>query len=146
MHHHEHNMLAVACPVLQGLGLALEPLLLISRQGFIERATRGDRVVSRLRYRDATGRQRALTLPAAEVSAVEKEIQTLRTYRRARRRLAELDRIRRHLGRDRKALLAPLVAAHGLRFHGRTIRAPRWRVVKTNLFPRNEGTNDELTD
>jgi hypothetical protein len=132
MHRHEHNTISVAFPALRRLGLTLEQLSLLTHQGFIERATRGDRVVSRLRYRDGSGRQRALNLPAAEVDAVENEMQALRSGRRARRRLAELDRLRRQLGRDRKALLAPLVAANELRFHGRTIRVPRWRVVKTN--------------
>ncbi len=103
---------------------------MLPTQGFIHEEVRRDRRVFRLHYRDVDRRQRAVNIPATEVTAIMSELHALQSFRRVKRLLGELDSRRRQLVRDRKEALAPLVAAEGFKFHGRTIRVPRWRMVK----------------
>ena len=118
----------VASPALKRVGVTVEQTLL-ANQGFIAQEWRHGRAVYRLHYRDANRRQRAVNIPAADLPAVELELNELQRSRRVKRRLAELDRRRRQLARDRKMLLAPLIAERGLKFHGHAIRAPRTQLV-----------------
>src|SRR4051794_8601141 len=119
----------VAWPALKRIGLTDEQLTLLPNQGFIAEEWRHGRAVYRLHFRDATCRQRAVNIRAADLPAVALELKELQWRRHLKRRLAELDRGRRQLARDRKVPLAPLVAERGLKFHGHAIRAPRTRLV-----------------
>ncbi len=120
----------LAVPALQRLGLNIEQIELLATQGFIHEEVRRGRRVFRLHYRDADRRQRAVNIPAAEVTAIMSELSALQSFRQVKRRLVELDSRRRQLVRDRKEALAPLVAAEGFKFHGRTIRVPRCALVR----------------
>jgi len=107
--------------------LRLEPgdLSRLMCQGSVAQERRGDHAYFRLRFR-RHGRQVARYIgDAATAAIVMKELARLQTRRRLGREFAQLSRAGRRLLRETKVALEPVVIAHGMYFHGRTIRQPR---------------------
>jgi hypothetical protein len=112
-------------PALASLGLTAEDLGGLARQGFLAAERRRDWPCWKLRFRRG-GRQVVRyvggTDKAALVAEELKELQAARTHQRELNRLGS---VARHMLRDQKAKLEPLLLACGFKFHGRAIRRLR---------------------
>ena len=112
-------------PTLAKLHLEPGDLSHLMRQGSVAQERRGDHAYFRLRFR-RHGRQIARYIgDSATATIVIKELARLQTRRRLGREFAQLSQAGRRLLRETKVALEPLVIAHGMYFHGRTIRQPR---------------------
>src|SRR5262245_2104502 len=101
---------------LAGLGLAVEDLTALRRQGFVSRDARGH---YKLRYR-LRGKQRVRYLgsDAAFADQVRQALSLLQAPARLNRELGQLVQISRRALRDSKGRLAPLLESAGYGFHG----------------------------
>lgn len=116
-------------PTLRRLRLDAGDLDLLRRNGFVasERCGRGTRF--KLRFRRG-GRQVVRVLgDADQVAAVKRELAVLQTERRLIRRIAELNRDAIRWRRESKECLRPVLEAHGLKFHGRSVVRPQRSIV-----------------
>jgi hypothetical protein len=115
---------ASVLPVLARLALASDELAALSRQGFVHSELRGARRVYRLRFR-VDGKQRVRCVRAEDATALTRELAVLQRPTGAKRRITSLARRARAALRERRSLLAPVLAAHGYHYHGYTIRRRR---------------------
>ena len=130
-------------PVLAALRLDDSDLEVLSRQGSICRDNRGDRVYHKLRFR-RDGRQVVRYIGSAErATAVDRELSELQSEATAFRELNAVVNIANKMLRDSKTQLEPLLASHGLAFHGRSIRRPRKRPDDALLQQIKEQSNEE---
>jgi hypothetical protein len=113
-----------AFPTLNRLALSDEELGALTQQGSLRSERKGRKTIFRLRYR-VHGLQRVRYVSPREAAALEAELAKLQQRVRARRRLGRLAALARQVLRQRKSTLAPLLAAHGYRFHGHQIRRCR---------------------
>ena len=112
-------------PALAALRLEPGDLSHLMRQGSVAQEQRGDHAYFKLRFR-RDGRQVVRYIgDAATATIVIEELARLQSPRRLGREFAQLGHAGRRLLRETKATLEPLVIAHGMYFHGRTIRQPR---------------------
>ena len=112
-------------PALAALRLTASELALLRRQGFVGCEERGTQTVFKLRFRKE-GKQQVRCIPnAAAAARVRAELASLQAGVQAARQLRKFDRQARRALRDAKRNLAPLLADHGLAFHGLAVRRPR---------------------
>jgi hypothetical protein len=115
-------------PLLSRLGLSVEEIAALRRQGFVSREQRRGRTLFKLRFRmPPDGRQhvRYLGVNPAVAEAVRRELAQMQ---RVRRLDLELGKLRRKIAeelRDRWKSAAPQFKRMGYQFHGRTIRQVR---------------------
>lgn len=122
----EHHRLA-DYPALASLRLNDTDLDELSHQGFIRQDKRGDRGYYKLRFR-RRGKQVVRYIGNAErAAAVESELAGLQSEAAARRELRAVVRVANKMLRDSKTQLEPILAFHGLVFHGLSIRRARKR-------------------
>jgi len=125
-HPNDNNPLA-EFPLLASLRISADDLRELARQGFVCEEKRGNREYYKLRFRSG-GRQVVRYLGNAERAAsVEHELSKLQNEAREMRALKAKVKIANKMLREAKIALKPVLAAHGLVFHGFAIRQPRTR-------------------
>jgi hypothetical protein len=112
-------------PALSRLRLTSADINELAHQGFLSVETRGKRIIHKLRFRRGNQQVVRSLGDAAEAAVVKTELDRLQSRRRICRELATFERAARRLLGDAKAQLKTLIAAHGLKFHGRDVRRPR---------------------
>jgi hypothetical protein len=112
-------------PALRRLGLDETGLGALARQGFVSVDRRNERCYHKLRFRRHGCQVIRYIGAEAEADIVRKELAALQAERRVHRALALLEKEARRLRRESRRQLTPLVAAAGLKFHGRDLRRPR---------------------
>jgi hypothetical protein len=113
--------------LLANLGLTLDELAALRRQGFVIREPRRrGNAVFKLRFRLA-GRQRVIYLGTdpEQAEAVERELAEWQHSRRQSLEFARAHRTVAHALRASKSRLEPLLEQAGYHFHGRAVRRRR---------------------
>jgi hypothetical protein len=112
-------------PALKRLRLDADEIAALSQQGSVATERRGQREISKLRFR-RDGKQHVRYIGGADQAAiVQIEIAALQSGRRLGRELLRMSRTAKLALQASRAQLEPLLREEGLYFHGYTIRKRR---------------------
>ena len=112
-------------PVLARLGLEVDDLAELARQGFVSSERRPQGTRYKLRFRRRGQQVVRFVREPAEAALLEQELAKLQSRHRLAREWKTLDRLARRELRDSQDRLASLIERHGFKFHGRALRRPR---------------------
>ena len=112
-------------PLLSRLGLSVEEIAALRRQGFVSRDQRRGRTLFKLRFRMPSDGRQYVRYLGGDPAVAEAVRQELAQIQRVRRLDLELGKLRRKIAeslRCRWKCAAPQFKPLGCHFHGRTIR------------------------
>ena len=112
-------------PLLIGLGLSVEEIAALRRQGFVSREQRRGRTLFKLRFRMPSERGQHVRYLGGDPAVAEAVRRELGQIQRVRKMDLKLGKLRRKIAeslRCRWSSAAPQFKLLGYRFHGRTLR------------------------